>query len=394
MNFNDLGRRIDMLIGVVERDIHQRFQVRINEIITMYESLVAAHGEPEQLNRYNRLNKAIEQLEEDLNSEYSGLVTLITSAQALAFIHSFVGSAFLLGTLIGILPLIGFPRLPNLRVDLQQDNEEYILNNVLRQHRNQMMRDIRATLRTSVNEGVSTKDTKRRLKRISERYTKRAQEVASYEIGRAESQAEVEIGEKYDEAIDQLPDIARGFREYNTSKDNKKTHEKFRDAGSVLKRIWVSQRDMRVRTTHILLDGQHADEDNFFYSKPTASYGTAPRLMMGINAAAENIGCRCSVGYRVNNIELDYMEEDNMSADHQEAYEMTSYNEYLMFLEQNWDNIHPAYYKQLSKGLRWSQREAIRDGANEQNDLISDSKKFQKMLERGFHKKKNGRWGY
>lgn len=97
MNWNDLGRQIDALIGMAENSVHQRFQTRINAIISMYDSLVSNYADEDSLvalNKYNRLNKAIKQLEQDITADYSALYKTIAYAQVLAFIHSTVGSAF------------------------------------------------------------------------------------------------------------------------------------------------------------------------------------------------------------------------------------------------------------------------------------------------------------
>ena len=76
MNWNDLGRQIDTLIGMTENSVHQQFQSRINAIISMYDSLVSNYADEdslEALNKYNRLNKAIKQPEQDVTADYSAL---------------------------------------------------------------------------------------------------------------------------------------------------------------------------------------------------------------------------------------------------------------------------------------------------------------------------------
>src|SRR5699024_6512394 len=99
---------------------------------------------------------------------------------------------------------------------LKQDTEEYDLLNTLSHHRNDMLRELKGTLNSSVNDNINPSATKKRLKRIAEKYTTRVQRVSTYEIGRAESLAEVEIGQRYDDAIEQIkerPDKApKGFK--------------------------------------------------------------------------------------------------------------------------------------------------------------------------------------
>src|SRR5699024_3493406 len=145
MNWNDLGRQIDVLIGMVENSVHQRFQARINAVISMYDSLVSNYADDslEALNKYNRLNKAIKQLEQDITSDYSALYKTIAYAQVLAFIHSTVGSAFLLSGLTGLVPVLAFPKLLELRKLLKQDTKEYDLLNTLSHHRNDMLRELK-----------------------------------------------------------------------------------------------------------------------------------------------------------------------------------------------------------------------------------------------------------
>lgn len=396
MNFNDLGRQIDVLIGMTENSVHQQFQSRINAIIAMYNSLVSNYADEdslENLNKYNRLNKAIKQLEQDITADYSALYKTIAYAQVLAFIHSTVGSAFLLSAMTGLLPLLGFAKLPQLRGMIQQDVEEYDLLTTLEHHRNDMLRELKGALNSSVQENVNPAATKKRLKRIAEKYTSRVQRVSTYEIGRAESLAEVELGEQYDNAIDELKDKSdkapKGFKF-----DDKERGKRFVDEGSRLKRIWVSQRDLRVRTTHIVLDGQVSDHEGLFYSKATASYGKGPRLMIGINAMQENMGCRCSVGYRVNGIELDQMDEEHMSADYRELYEKTSFDHYQDWLQFHEDDVAPNYYNQLSKQMMWYKNPSPSTEERTEHNLMTDAKRFRKMVERGFHKKKDGSWGY
>lgn len=370
MNFSDISRQIDILIGMVENEIHTTFQHRMNKIIAMYGSLIsdyAPDGELDNLNKYNRLNKMIKQLEQDITQDYSAIAKLTQYAQMMAFIHATVGSAFILSALVGVLPVISFPLLRKLRIDLSQELEENELTNVLGRHRSDMLREIKIALRSSTNDEVNPTDTKRKLKRIRDKYTYTVQRLSTYEIGRAESTAAVDISNR------------------------------FEDKGSKLERIWISQRDERVRSTHVVLDGQKADDKGLFYSKPTKTRGTAPRKMKGIGMLQENMGCRCSVGYRVNGIELDYMETDNLSPEHRELYEKTSFDKYQEWLKANQENISPAYYKQLSKGMAWDSVQAAQDYDLYKvldNDLFGDAKKFQQMLKRGFHKKKDGSWGY
>lgn len=396
MNWNDLGRQIDTLIGLTENSVHQQFQSRINAIISMYDSLVSNYADedsPEALNKYKRLNKAIKQLEQDITADYSALYKTIAYAQVLAFIHSTVGSAFLLSALTGLAPVLAFPKLLELRKLLKQDTEEYDLLNTLSHHRNDMLRELKGTLNSSVNDNINPSATKKRLKRIAERYTGRVQNVATYEIGRAESLAEVQLGERYDTAVNELKDkpnkAPKGFKF-----DDKERGKRFVNEGSRLKRIWVSQRDLRVRTTHIVLDGQAADHEGLFYSKATASYGKGPRLMIGINAMQENMGCRCSVGYRVNGIELDHMDDEFLSEEHREVYEKTSFDHYQDWLQFHEDDIAPDYYNQLSKQMMWYKNPSPSTEERTEHKLMTDAKRFRKMVERGFHKRKDGSWGY
>lgn len=396
MNWNDLGRQIDTLIGMVENSVNQQFQARINAIISMYDSLVSNYADEdslEALTKYNRLNKAIKELEQDITADYSALYKTIAYAQVLAFIHSTVGSAFLLSALTGLAPVLAFPKLLELRKLLKQDTEEYDLLNTLSHHRNDMLRELKGTLNSSVNDNINPAATKKRLKRIAEKYTTRVQRVSTYEIGRAESLAEVQLGERYDAAVEELKDKSdkapKGFKF-----DDKERGKRFVDEGSRLKRIWVSQRDLRVRTTHIVLDSQAADHEGLFYSKATASYGKGPRLMVGINAMQENMGCRCSVGYRVNGIELDQLDDETMSADHREVYEKTSFDHYQDWLQFHEDDIAPDYYNQLSKQMMWYKNPTPTTEERTEHNLMTDAKRFRKMVERGFHKKKDGSWGY
>lgn len=396
MNWNDLGRQIDVLIGMVENSVHQRFQSRINEIISMYDSLVNTYADEdslEALNKYNRLNKAVKQLEQDITADYSALYKTIAYAQVLAFIHSTTGSAFLLSALTGLSPMLAFPKLLELRKLLKQDTEEYDLLNTLSHHRNDMLRELKGTLNSSVNDNINPAATKKRLKRIAEKYTSRVQRVSTYEIGRAESLAEIKLGDKYEQAVKQLEKTTdkapTGFKF-----DDKERGKRFVDEGSKLKRIWISQRDTRVRPTHVILDGQSADEEGLFYSKSTATYGKGPRMMIGINQMQENMGCRCSVGYRVNGIELDHKDDEFLSEEHREVYERTSFDEYQDWLRFNEDNIAPDYYEQLSKRMMWYKNASMNTKERTQHNLMTDAKRFRQMVQRGFHKKKDGSWGY
>ena len=91
------------------------------------------------------------------------------------------------------------------------------------------------------------------------------------------------------------------------------------------------------------------------------------------------------------------MEADNLSPEHRELYEKTSFDKYQEWLNEHQENISPAYYKQLSKGMVWDSVQAAQDYDLYKlldNELFGDAKKFQQMLKRGFHKKKDGSWGY
>ena len=71
-----------------------------------------------------------------------------------------------------------------------------------------------------------------------------------------------------------------------------------KDNGARLVGYWDSTLDTRTRPSHRRLDGKQEDETGNF--RIGASYGPAPRLLIGVDSAGQNINCRCKKLYKVN----------------------------------------------------------------------------------------------
>ena len=77
------------------------------------------------------------------------------------------------------------------------------------------------------------------------------------------------------------------------------TYQKADDLGINGNRVWDATLDMRTRSTHQAVDGQHADENGLFH---VGGYPT-DRPAGGDLPASERINCRCHIRYEVEGYE-------------------------------------------------------------------------------------------
>ena len=346
MDFKDVSSYIDMLIGLLQNAIKKAFTLYLSEVLELFKLYDGKQFKRE----YKKLNK----------KHYKNIQEMIEQSKVLTYIHTKLPSEFLISQMTDEEILSQFDDYDELLKHLDSDTDEFKLFQTILNHLNKIETELNGLVMTNEMNEVDESETEQAIKHIIQKYERYAQQLGDFESGKAQSQAKIDIDE-----------------------ENNKRFE--------IEKIWISQRDKHVRSTHVLLDGQKADDDGLFYSKPTQTKGLAPRMMVGVFAMKENLGCRCSVGFRVNGIELGQLDKENMSKEHLDIYEQTDFDNYQDWLEERKENIHPAYYEQLSKGILWDDKKAKID---KQFTVKNDAAKFKKMVENGFHKKKDGSWGY
>lgn len=359
MNFRDISLLIDMLIGLLENAIHLSFKNHTKKIIDTINTVLATYDN-DRATKYIELEQLKLEIKRLNTEHYKVIQDSIERYKVLSYIHTKTPSEFLLSQMTDddIKSLIG--NYDELLKHLDSEVDEYKLSTIVSNHINKLTDELSGVVTSNALNDIDNKQTLQAVEHTLDKYKRHAQNLANLETGKAQSQANIDVDE-----------------------ENK---EKYK-----LRKIWISQRDKRVRETHIILDATEADKGGLFHSKPTQTKGPAPRMMKGALAMRENAGCRCSIGYRVNGIELQQMDKNHMSKEHQALYERTKFDRYQIWLDKVSENIHPAYYEQLSKGIDWDRKQMLK---KKKNTVRDDATKFKEMLENGYHKKADGSWGY
>jgi SPP1 gp7 family putative phage head morphogenesis protein len=105
------------------------------------------------------------------------------------------------------------------------------------------------------------------------------------------------FGNGYNDAIR----VVRTESGRNWTEGQLKANEKAQDLGINTGKFWSAALDTRTRASHGELDGNRADEDGNFHSI-LGCVGPGPRLLAGVESAADNINCRCSLDFRIEGI--------------------------------------------------------------------------------------------
>lgn len=278
VNQNDIDNYIEYLMNNAEKEIETLFAKRLKvikqEIADMYEKYQTddPHVTWTEFNKYNRLNKELTRIGEMLTEDYREVAKAIQKSQKDAYIEKFMMSLFLYEMASQTSMQFDIPDAKTIQSAIEQTIEFIKLIPTLQKHRDEVLKKIRIHITQGIMSGEGYSKIAKALRDDIGMTKAQSLRVARTEAGRAMSQA--------------------GLDSALVAKDN----------GLDIKKRWSATLDTRTRHTHQHLDGQSVDIEEPFES--SGCKGQAPHLFVGINSARENINCRCTLMFYVDNDEL------------------------------------------------------------------------------------------
>lgn len=258
----DIIERVDELIAQSESEVDELLSKRLREILeslsVMYNKFVVDDKSSyTDLNKYNRLSKELERISQQLNADYKAIVKMIESSTERIYVEQYLMTAYLnefyQSTKLGF----SIPTEATIGAAIANPIEYLRLPNVLKEHRNEIIRKLHIEISSSLLAGEGYWKMAKRIEKAVGFSQYKARSVARTEGGRARSLSDQAVTEEM------------------------KQYAKIDD-------VWLSSLDHRVRTAHRKLDGQVADEEGYFHYKQWKAKG--PHLW---NVAKMDINCRC-----------------------------------------------------------------------------------------------------
>jgi uncharacterized protein with gpF-like domain len=220
-------------------------------------------------------------ISEQMTEDYRTIVKSIQEQVSYQYVTKYLMMAYIVEQSITPAPDMGFsiPSLATIKEALLNPIEFLGLSKVLEQHRNDTVRRINIEITQGLIAGEGYSDIAKRLENQLGFASKKARLVARTEVGRSRSIAAEKV-------FEQASEYAK------------------------MTKVWASMLDIRVRSSHRILDADEADKDGYFHYKKWKAKG--PRLF---GVAALDIQCRCTVIMKVNGKlpenrrERDYMDD-------------------------------------------------------------------------------------
>jgi len=292
MDQQEIEEQLDKLLVQSESDIETVFANRLKTILQQISVMFKKYGnggDPSwtDINKYNRFQKEMKVIAKELSKDYQQLVKEISKTQQTQYIEKYLMTAYLLQQTAGEDINMGFT-IPSTEVvkEVIANPIEFLgLPSILEQHRNDIIRRLNIEIAQSFQAGEGYAVMAQRIEKAMGFSRKKAILVVRTESGRVRSIADEKVAEQ-------------------ASKYAK------------MDKIWLSSLDLRVRSSHRVLDGKKADNDGYFHYKSLKT--KAPRLWAGSNSASMNINCRCSVLHVINGMLPEYRRGRNyMDPDYQ-----------------------------------------------------------------------------
>lgn len=286
MNQIDIENKLDKALAKAESDLETVFAKRLKTILFQVAEMFRRYSKGNELsftdlNKYNRYQKEMKLISDSLTGDYRKIVKDIQEQANYQYVTKYLLTAYIIEQSIKPAPDMGFdiPSAATIKQILLNPIAELTLPRIMESHRNEIVRKINIEIAQGFIAGEGYSDIARRLENQLGFASKKARLVARTETGRSRSIAAEKV---FDQAAE---------------------HAK-------ITKVWASMLDMRVRTSHRILDSQEADKDGYFHYKKWKAKG--PRLW-GI--ASMDIQCRCVVIMKVNGKlpenrrERDYMDD-------------------------------------------------------------------------------------
>ena len=275
MNQEQLDKHIDKLIKQTENEAEKILARRLKyikqamaEMLDKYQS-DDPHVTWTEFNKYDRFKKELQRIEELLQGDYSDIINLILLSQTTIYLNNYMRSLYMYEYTSGIQMTFTVPSAKQIANALSQPIDLIKLAPTFARYRKQVIEKLRGHIAQGVLAGNSYNQIANAINKDVGLSMRQARMVARTETGRAQSVSSEDAAQ--------------------TAKDN----------GARLVGYWDSTLDTRTRPSHRRIDGKEEDEAGNF--RIGASYGPAPRLLVGVDSASQNINCRCKKLYKVNN---------------------------------------------------------------------------------------------
>ena len=274
MNQEQLDKHIDKLIKQTENEAEKILARRLKYIkqamADMLDKYQASdpHVTWTEFNKYDRFKKELQRIEELLQGDYSDIINLILLSQTTIYLNNYMRSLYMYEYTSGIQMTFTVPSARQIANALAQPIDLIKLAPTFARHRKQVIEKLRGHIAQGVLAGNSYNQIANAINKDVGLSMRQARMVARTETSRAQSVSSEDAAQ--------------------TAKDN----------GARLIGYWDSTLDTRTRPSHRRLDGKQEDEAGNF--RIGASYGPAPRLLVGVDSASQNINCRCKKLYSVN----------------------------------------------------------------------------------------------
>lgn len=286
MNQLDIEELLDKALAKSESDLETVFNKRLKTILFQVSEMFRKYSKVKELtftdlNRYNRYQKEMKLINEQLTDHYRSIVKSIQEQVEYQYVTKYLLTAYIVEQSITPAPSMGFtiPSIGVIKEALLNPIEFLGLPKILEQHRNDTVRRINIEIAQGLIAGEGYSDIAKRLENEFGFSSKKARLVARTEAGRSRSIAAEKVFEQASEF-------------------------------TKMEKIWASMLDMRVRSSHRVLDADKADKEGYFHYKQYKA--KAPRLF---GVAELDIQCRCVVIMKVNGKlpenrrERDYMDD-------------------------------------------------------------------------------------
>lgn len=244
------------------------------DIADMYERYQSddEHVTWTEFNKYNRINKLLKRIEQEAKKEYVEVAKEIRESQQNVYIEKHMTSMYIYEQASQIPMDFDVPDKKNIDSAIEQPIDHIKLEPTLQKHRNNVLDKIRIHITQGVLNGDGYAKVAQAIEKEVTMTKVQAQRVARTEMGRAQSQA----------ALDSAMEAQNN--------------------GIDMNKQWHATLDTRTRHSHQHLDGTKRPIKEAFES--SGCKGQAPHLFVGINSASENINCRCTLMF--------YMDEDEL----------------------------------------------------------------------------------
>jgi len=225
-----------------------------------------------EFNKFNRMNKLLKRIENEAKKEYVEVAKEIKESQEVVYIEKHMTDMYIFEQASQVPMDFELPGKREVEKAIEQPIDKIKLDPTLQKHRENVVDKIRIIITQGVMNGDGYAKVAQAIEKELQMSKQQAMRVARTELGRAQSQA----------ALDSAMEAKKN--------------------GLDMKKKWLASLDTRTRHTHQHLDGQSVDIEEPFES--SGCKGQAPHLFVGINSARENINCRCTLMFYMDDDEL------------------------------------------------------------------------------------------